>query len=227
VLGNLDAYDHLCHALTNAGDCVVVSVDYRLAPEHRFPAAAEDCYAATVWTAQHANSLGIDPQRIVVAGDSAGGNLAAVVSLMDRDRETSVVAYQVLIYPITDRNFDLPSYHENGDGYFLTTERMVWFWNRYLSDESEASNPYAAPLQAASLDGLPSAYVMTAEFDPLLSEGHLYAERLEAAGVSVVQERYDGLIHGFIRRIDLFDRATVAIRRIGGLIRGLSRTGEI
>lgn len=226
VLGNLDAYDHLCHALANTGDCVVVSVDYRLAPEHRFPAAAEDCYAATAWTAQHAGELGIDPQRIAVAGDSAGGNLAAVVSLMDRDSGSLVVAYQVLIYPITDRNFDLPSYHDNGDGYFLTTERMQWFWARYLSDQSDASNPYAAPLQAGEMEGLPPAYVMTAEFDPLLSEGELYADQLKADGVPVVLERYDGMIHGFIRRIDLFDRATVAIERIGGLIRGLSGLSE-
>ena len=226
VLGNLDAYDHLCHALANAGDCVVVSVDYRLAPEHRFPAAAEDSYAATVWTAQHADELGIDSRRIAVGGDSAGGNLAAVVSLMDRDRGTSLVAYQVLIYPITDRNFELPSYRENGDGYFLTTERMVWFWNRYLNDDGEAANPYAAPLQAESLEGLPPAYLMTAEFDPLRSEGDAYADRLDSAGVAVEKELYDGQIHGFIRRIDLYDRATVAINRIGQLIRGLGGHGN-
>ena len=223
VLGNLDGYDHLCHALANAGDCVVVSVDYRLAPEHRFPAAAEDCYDATVWTAQHAAELGVDPQRIVVGGDSAGGNLAAVVSLMDRDRATSLVAYQVLIYPITDSNLETPSYLKNGEGHFLTTERMAWFWDLYLSDQSEASNPYASPLQAESLDGLPPAYVMTAEFDPLLSEGDAYADRLEAAGVPVERELYDGQIHGFVRRIDLYDRATVAINRIGQLIRGLGK----
>lgn len=226
VLGNLDAYDHLCHALANAGDCVVVSVDYRLAPEHRFPAAVEDCYAATVWTSRHAEELGIDPGRIAVGGDSAGGNLAAAVSLMDRDRASSLVAYQVLIYPITDRNFDLPSYRENGEGYFLTTERMVWFWNRYLNDDSEAGSPYAAPMQAETLEGLPPAYVMTAEYDPLLSEGAAYAERLESAGVSVALEQYHGQIHGFIRRIDLFDQATVAIQRIGQLIRSLCHTGE-
>lgn len=226
VLGNLDAYDHLCHRLANAGDCVVVSVDYRLAPEHRFPAAAEDCYDATVWTAQHASELGIDPERIAVGGDSAGGNLAAVVSLMDRDRKTSHVAYQALIYPITDANFETPSYNENGQGYFLTTERMAWFWELYLSDASEASNPYAAPLQATSLEGLPPAYVMTAEFDPLLSEGDAYADRLEEAGVRVERERYDGQIHGFVRRIDLYDRATVAINRIGQLVRRLGGRGN-
>jgi acetyl esterase len=226
VLGNLDAYDHLCHALANAGDCVVVSVDYRLAPEHRFPAAAEDSYAATVWTARHADELGIDRGRIAVGGDSAGGNLAAVVSLMDRDRGTSHVAYQVLIYPITDANLETPSYIENGAGYFLTTERMAWFWELYLNDASEAANPYAAPLQAESLAGLPPAYVMTAEFDPLLCEGDAYADRLEVAGVSVERELYDGQIHGFVRRIDLYDRATVAINRIGQLIRRLGDQGN-
>lgn len=226
VLGNLDAYDHVCHALANAGDCVVVSVDYRLAPEYRFPAAAEDCYAATAWTAQHADELGIDPKRIAVGGDSAGGNLAAVACLMDRDRGTSHVAYQVLIYPITDAHFETPSYIENGEGYFLTTERMAWFWELYLNNSPEATNPYAAPLQAESLAGLPPAYVMTAEFDPLLSEGDAYADRLEAAGVAVERELYDGQIHGFVRRIDLYDRATVAINRIGQLIRGLGNRGN-
>jgi acetyl esterase len=226
VLGNLDAYDHVSHALANAGDCVVVSVDYRLAPEHRFPAAAEDSYTATIWTAQHADELGIDPKRIAVGGDSAGGNLAAVVSLMDRDRGTSHVSYQVLIYPITDANLETPSYIENGQEYFLTTERMAWFWDLYLNDPSEASNPYSAPLQAASLEGLPPAYVMTAEFDPLLSEGDAYADRLEEAGVPVERELYDGQIHGFVRRIDLYDRATVAINRIGQLIRGLGDQGN-
>lgn len=226
VLGNLDAYDHLCHKLANAGDCVVVSVDYRLAPEHRFPAAAEDCYSATIWTAQHADELGIDPERIAVGGDSAGGNLAAVVSLMDRDRKTSHVAYQVLIYPITDANLETPSYIENGEGYFLTTERMAWFWDLYLSDRAEASSPYAAPLQAESLENLPPAYVMTAEFDPLLSEGDAYSDRLEAAGVPVERELYEGQIHGFVRRIDLYERATIAINRIGGLIRSLGNQGK-
>lgn len=226
VLGNLDAYDHLCHSLANAGDCVVISVDYRLAPEHRFPAAAEDCYAATRWTAQHARELGIDPKRIIVAGDSAGGNLAAVVSLMDRDRGTSLVAFQVLIYPITDRNFDTPSYRANADGFFLTRERMIWFWDRYLGDNGDASDPYAAPLKASSLEGLPAACVLTAEFDPLLSEGEAYADRLEEAGVPVSRERFEGMIHGFIRRIDLFDRATVAIRRIGRLIREIGDQGN-
>ena len=226
VLGNLDAYDHLCHALANSGDCVVVSVDYRLAPEHRFPAAAEDCYNATVWVAQHAAELGIDPKLIAVGGDSAGGNLAAVVSLMDRDQMTSHVAYQVLIYPITDANLETPSYIENGAGYFLTTERMAWFWELYLNDESEASNPYAAPLQAESLAGVPPAYLMTAEFDPLLSEGNAYADRLEVAGIAVERELYDGQIHGFVRRIDLYDRATTAINRIGGLIRSLGNQGN-
>ncbi|MDA0283124.1 MAG: alpha/beta hydrolase fold domain-containing protein, partial [Planctomycetota bacterium] len=141
--------------------------------------------------------------------------------LMDRDRGSAAVAFQVLIYPITDRDLESPSYRENGDGYFLTRDRMAWFWELYLNEDSEASNPYAAPMQAESLAGLPPAYVMTAEFDPLLSEGAAYADRLEASGVSVVREFYDGQIHGFVRRIDLFDRATVAISRIGQLIRGL------
>lgn len=221
VIGSLETYQHFCCSLANAGDCVVVSVDYRLAPENRFPAAAEDSYVATVWVAEHAAELGIDSERIVVGGDSAGGNLAAVVSLMARDRSSVEIAYQILIYPITDFAFETASYRENGEGYFLTTGTMKWFWKQYLNDDAEGSNPYCSPLRADSLVHLPPAYVMTAEFDPLLTEGEAYAARLQEAGVPVVLEKYDGQIHGFIRRTDLYDRANEAVARIGNLIQEL------
>jgi len=198
VLGNLDGHDPLCRKITNAVGCKVVSVDYRLAPEAKFPAAAEDCYAATLWVSENAAALGCDPKRLAVGGDSAGGNLAAVVPLMARDRGRPSLAYQVLVYPITDGSMDTPSYHENAEGYFLTAGAMAWFWKHYINDDRDRSHPYAAPLNAADLSGLPPALVITAEYDPLRDEGEAYAQRMRAAGVPVICTRYDGTIHSFV-----------------------------
>lgn len=198
VIGNLETHDNGCRQIANAAGCIVVSVDYRLAPEHKFPAAADDCYAATQWVAENASALNGDPARIAVGGDSAGGNLAAVVSLMARDKGGPPLMYQVLIYPVTGYHTPgTPSYQENAEGYFLTRDDMIWFWNHYLNSEDESKHPYASPLQAASLQGLPPALVLTAEYDPLRDEGELYAARLQEAGVPVIQRRYNGLIHGF------------------------------
>jgi acetyl esterase len=198
VLGNLDGSDAQCRALTNATRCVTVSVDYRLAPEAKFPAPAEDCYAATRWVAENAASLGCDPKRIAVAGTSAGANLAAVVPLMARDRRGPSIAFQVLVYPITDGGMNTRSYRENAEGYFLTAASMAWFWKQYINDDSDRAHPYAAPINASDLRGLPPALVITAEFDPLRDEGEAYAERLRAAGVPVTCTRYDGTIHSFV-----------------------------
>lgn len=176
---------------------MVVSVDYRLAPEHKFPAAAEDSYAAAKWAAENAASIGVDPSRIAVGGDSAGGNLAAVVALMARDKHEISIAYQMLIYPVTNHSYATESYTENADGYLLTKDSMEWFWNHYLRNEEDGKNPYASPLQAKDLSGLPPALVLTGEFDPLRDEGEAYAERLKEAGVPVEAKRYDGMIHGF------------------------------
>ena len=197
VIGDLDTADGQCRGLRDGAGCVVVSVDYRLAPEHRFPAAAEDCYAATCWARENAASLQGDPERFAVVGDSAGGNLAAVVALMARDRRGPAIDLQVLVYPVTDGvTFDTPSYRDNADGYMLTTEAMHWFWDQY-ADAAERANPYASPARADDLSDLPAALVLTAEFDPLRDEGEAYAARLEAAGNRVQCERLDGLIHGF------------------------------
>lgn len=197
VIGNLDTVDVPCRMLANRAGCVVISVDYRLAPEHKFPTAAEDAYAAVEWVAEHAASIGVDPERIAVGGDSAGGNLAAVVALMAREQGGPTLAYQMLIYPVTNHSYDTDSYRNNPEGYFLTKNTMVWFWNHYLGDEQDGQNPYASPLLAKDLSGLPPALVITAGFDPLRDEGEAYAARLKAAGVPVEATRYDGMIHGF------------------------------
>ena len=222
VIGSLDLYDSMCHAIANRADCIFVSVDYRMAPEHCFPAAAEDCLAATVWVSEHADELGIDRNRLAVAGDSAGGNLATAACLMARDRESVEIAYQVLIYPITDHNFDTVSYLENADDYFLTRQSMIWFWNQYVPNAIDRDNPYVSPLRAESLAGLPPAYVLTAEFDPLRDEAEAYAARLEQAGVATELERFDGMIHGFFRRVDLYNRAIDAQAKVAQVIRSIN-----
>ena len=211
VIGNLDTHDGICRSLANRVGCLVVSVDYRLAPEHRFPAAPEDCYAATRWLAEHAGSLGGDKGRIAVGGDSAGGNLAAVVALMARDRGGPKLAFQLLVYPATDTDFETRSYRENSEGYFLTRADMVWFWNHYAPRDEDRRNPYAAPLRAASLRGLPPALVITAEFDPLCDDGNAYAGRLREDGVPVRLSQQDGLIHGFFQMGAVIDRGRASV----------------
>jgi len=210
VLGDLEMVDALARALANRAGCVVVSVDYRLAPEHPFPAAFDDAYAATLWTAAHAAELGADAQRIAVGGDSAGGNLAAAVALAARDRDGPHLVSQLLIYPVADRDFSRPSFVAFSDGYFLTTAAMKWFWGHYLRDAADAENPYAAPLRAASLRDLPPATVVIAGYDPLRDEGEAYARRLHDDGVDVTVRHYPGMLHGFFV-IGAFDRAAEAI----------------
>ncbi len=198
VVGNLDVADSTCRQWANAMQCLVVSVNYRHAPEHRFPAAAEDAYAATRWTSEHAAELGGDPTRLAVAGMSAGGNLAAVVPLMARDRGTPPIALQILWVPITDCNFENASYRENADGYGLTRAGMMWFWQQYVPEPAERLHPYVSPLRAPTLAKLPPAIVVTAEYDPLRDEGIAYANALRAAGVPVQHLHYEGMIHGFL-----------------------------
>jgi acetyl esterase len=216
VLGNLDSHDATCRSLTNGAQCVVISVDYRLAPEHKFPAAVDDAYIATQWVAENAGSLGIDPGRIAVGGDSAGGNLAAAVTLLAKERSGPAIAYQVLIYPVTNYSFDTASYETNAEGYMLTKRSMVWFWNHYLADPADGQNPCASPLKAADLSGLPPAMVITAEFDPLRDEGAAYAERLRQAGVPVVYADYPGMIHGFFGMALMLDTAKQAVSDVCG-----------
>jgi acetyl esterase len=211
VLCSLDTHDATCRQLANGTDSVVISVDYRLAPEAKFPAAPEDCYAATQWTALYARELGIDPGRIAVAGDSAGGNLAAVVSLMCRDRGGHLPIHQLLIYPVTDANLETESYRTNGEGYFLSKEMMRWFWHHYLETDVDGENPLASPLRAMNLAGLPAATVVTAEYDPLRDEGRAYAQRLQAAGVPTQYTNYDGVFHGFFGMTEQLPRARQAV----------------
>ena len=198
VIGNIDTHDPLCRHLANAVGCVVVSVDYRLAPEHPYPAAIEDAYAATAWVAENAALIGGDPRRIAVGGDSAGGNLSAAVSLMARDKGRPSLVFQLLVYPVTDvPGTDYPSYRENGAGYFLTADMMHWFWNHYCGAKANVADPYLCPVRAKDVAKAPPAFVVTAEFDPLRDEGEAYARRLREAGVPVELKRYPGMIHGF------------------------------
>jgi acetyl esterase len=206
VLGDLESHDAVCRELANKVGCIVVAVDYRLAPEHKFPHAPEDCYAATKWAVLNAASFGGDPARIAVGGDSAGGNLAAVVAQMAADRGAPTLTYQLLIYPVTNYAFDTPSYRDNAEGYLLTREMMQWFWKHYLTTDEDGKNAYASPLQARELRRVAPAFVITAEFDPLRDEGEAYAARLKEAGVPVELKRYDGAIHGFFSLGHIMDQ---------------------
>jgi acetyl esterase len=198
VVGTLDTYDPVCRALAAAVPAVVVAVDYRLAPEHRYPAAAEDAYAATLWASRNAAELGGSQQGLAVAGDSAGGNLAAVVALGARDRGGPAIGFQLLVYPITDHAMDTASYREHADGYYLTAAGMRWYWDHYLGGANGGA-PDASPLRAAFFGDLPPALVITAEHDVLRDEGEAYAARLRAAGVPADISRYPGMVHGFFR----------------------------
>jgi acetyl esterase len=206
VIGDIATHDTLCHRLAVGVPSVVVSVDYRLAPEHPFPSAVEDCDGATAWVAAHAAELGGDASRLAVAGDSAGGNLATVVARHARDAGRPSIAFQLLVYPVTDMTRSLPSHLENGSGYLLDTETMSWFLDNYLGD-ADPRQPDVSPLLADDLSGLPPALVVTAEFDPLRDEGEAYAERLGQAGVPVTVSRYDGMIHAFYGMDSIFDAA--------------------
>ncbi len=175
VIGDIESHDPICRTLANSANCVVVSVEYRLAPEAKFPAAADDAYAAVAYVSAHASEFGADASRIAVGGDSAGGNLAAVVSLMARDQGGPDLVFQLLIYPVIERDFERPSYKDNAAGYLLSQDVMRWFWLQYIRSDDDARNPYAAPILADTLAGLPPALVITAEFDPLRDEGDAYA----------------------------------------------------
>jgi acetyl esterase len=224
VIGSIGTHDATCRALTNSARCVVVSVDYRLAPEHPFPAAPEDCYAAASWVAKNAAELGVDGERVAVGGDSAGGNLAAVVAQLARERGHPRLVHQLLIYPVTNHSFETASYAENAEGYLLEREMMRWFWNHYLANELDGADPKASPLRGTDLSGLAPATVLTAEFDPLRDEGEAYAERLREAGVPTVHTRYRGMIHGFFGMTDALDAAKAAVAQAGGELRKAYRS---
>jgi acetyl esterase len=213
VLGDLDGHDALCRQIAVDARCSVISVDYRLAPEHKFPAAVEDAYAATVWASAHAAELGFDPAQLAVGGDSAGGNLAAVVCQLAKQRGGPRIALQVLLYPMTDaRTFDRPSSLANATDKFLTRADVIWFIEQYLRDERDRHDPRASPLAATDLRGLAPALVITAEHDPLCDDGDVYADALRAAGNRVQLTRYPGMIHGFMSMYAILDQGRAAVR---------------
>ncbi len=222
VLGSVTTHDVLCRSIAIAAGCIVVSVDYRLAPEHKFPAAPEDCYAATKCVAANAASFGGDPNRIAVGGDSAGGNLATVVALMARDRGGPSLSFQLLFYPAISAANDTPSQKEfSEDGFVLSRADMEWFWNHYLNGPADRKNPLACPNAAGNLAGLPPALVQTASHDPLRDEGERYAEQMRKAGVKVTLTRYDGVTHGFVSFADVLDKGKAAIKEAADALRAI------
>ncbi|OEU92294.1 carboxylesterase [Streptomyces abyssalis] len=217
VLGSLDSHDTTARAMCSASGSVVVSVDYRLAPEARFPEPAEDAYAAVCWAAENITSLGGDPQALLVAGDSAGGNLAAVCTIMARERGGPRIAHQSLIYPSTDPLAETESRRLNAEGYFLTEAAMRWFGAQYFGPDSDPTHHYAAPLRA-DLAGLPPAHVITAGCDPLCDEGRAYAAKLREAGVAVTEAHFPGMFHGFLAVGELLPDASEAMAGLGKVI---------
>ena len=197
VFCDLDSHDEFCRAMTNGVGAIVVSVDYRLAPESRWPAAVQDVYAVTEWAAQQADELGADPARLLVAGDSAGGNLAAVTALLARDRGRPAIAGQLLVYPVIAADFDTTSYRDCATGYYNTAAAMAWYWDQYVPNATDRSHPIASPL-LAPLTGLTSAVVISAGYDPLCSEDREYAKALAESGVTTIHRHYSGAIHGFM-----------------------------
>ncbi|MFZ6047717.1 alpha/beta hydrolase [Pseudomonas sp. CR3202] len=211
VIGNLDTHDNLCRSLARLTGAVVVSVAYRLAPEHRFPAAPHDCYRATCDLVERARELGFDASRLALAGDSAGANLAIAVSRLAQIRKGPRIAWQCLFYPAIDARCDSASQHEFAEGYFLTREQMRWFWEQYLPRAEQFDDALASPLRAEDLAGLPPTTLLSAEYDPLRDEGEAFARRLEQAGVKVRLERCEGMIHGFVSMAAFVARAQAAL----------------
>jgi acetyl esterase len=197
VIGDLESHDAACRHLCLASGAVVVAVHYRLAPEHKAPAAVEDCLAVTRWAAAHAGEIGADPRRVAVAGDSAGGSLSTLISMRIRDEGGPKLCAQLLNCPWVDMDLTRPSYRENKEGYFLSLSMIQWFFDQYMRSPQDRDDPRIVPMKAKDLKGLPPAYVLTAEYDPLRDEGEAYADRLMAAGVPVVKKRVSGMIHDF------------------------------
>jgi acetyl esterase len=226
TIGDLDTHDVVCRQLALGARCAVFSVDYRLAPEHPFPAAVEDCFSATRFIFDHAEKIRIDPDRIAVGGDSAGGNLAAVVSQLAVAEGGPVPAFTWSLYPVTDLSVKRDSYRLFSEGYVLTEEQMDWYRTHYLQDEHAALDPRASPLLADDLAGLPPAYVATAGFDPLRDEGEEYARRLRDAGVPVTLRRHAGLVHGFLNAVGSTRFGRIAMQEAVGALR-VGLTGRL
>lgn len=219
VICDLDSHDLLARALAKESGCAVLSVDYRLAPEHPFPAGLQDCRAALLWLRDHGASLGLDGSRIAVAGDSAGGNLAAALCLLMRDEAPKLIRHQGLIYPVADNNFDRPSYLDYADDYGLTRDEMIWFWRHYVAKPEDADHPHVSILRAPDLGNLPPATVTSAEFDVLRDEGEAYAERLRAAGNQMSLHRVNGTCHGYAHLISTVRQADEHAALLGAALR--------
>jgi acetyl esterase len=224
ALGGIELSDHLCRALCRASGMLVASAGYRLAPEHPFPAALEDAFAATLWLQESGEQAGARPGALAVCGDSAGGNLAAAVALMARDRGGPRLALQVLLYPALDPSLSEASYERAGAGFGLTREEMEFFWGLYLQAAGDDRNPYAAPALATDLRGLAPALVVTAEYDPLADEGERYARRLRSAGVAVTELRAPGMIHGFMSYLGRIAQARTTVERCAATLRDAMAT---
>ena len=219
VIGDLDTHEGLCRMLANASGCRVISVAYRLAPEHKFPAAVEDAYAAVCWVAGHARELGIDGNRVAVGGDSAGGNLSAVVCQLIKERGGPKLALQLLLYPATETDVETPSRLSLAEGYLLEKKSIEWFMKQYIALGTDPIDPRLAPLLATDLSGLPPAHIHTAEFDPLVDEGQAYAQKLAAAGVPVEYTCHPGMIHHFFCLAGAIPYARTAIDNAGAAIK--------
>jgi acetyl esterase len=219
VIGDLDSHDYVCRRMANTGGFAIVSVDYRMGPEDVFPAAVNDCYAALEWAAAGAGGRAIDPDRLAVAGDSAGGNLAIVTTILARDTDGPNIRFQGLIYPATDMNMITQSHKDFAEGHILTNKGMVWFQEQYLSSPEDREDWRASPIKSKDLSGLPPAIVITAGHDPLKDEGKAYADRLREAGVEVGFKCYEGQIHGFVTMAKVIDESDVAIDQIANAIK--------
>jgi acetyl esterase len=218
TLGSIETSDAVCRTLANATGALVLAPGYRLAPEHKFPVAVHDCFAAVRWVAANAARLGVDPARIAVGGDSAGGNLAAAVTLLARDSGGPALAAQLLVYPNTDYASDTPSLRENTDPLLFNQTSVGWYWGHYLNSAADGAHPLASPLRADDLSGLPPALVITAEYDPLRDQAEQYAAALSESGVPVVASRYDGMVHGFFCMAGELDAGRRALAEAAGFL---------
>jgi acetyl esterase len=223
-MGSIDMADNTCRHLANRANCVVVSVGYRLAPEYKFPAAAEDAYTVTNWVSENSDRINALEGKLAIGGESSGGNLAAVVALMARDRGGPRLAFHLMVYPVIEPNFLRKSYVENGERCGPSVEMMRWFWAHYLRTERDADDAYASPIKAKSLKGLPPALIITAEFDSLRDEGEAYGERLKEAGVPVTVTRYEGMIHLFFLLADKIDKGQLAMTQAADALKAAFRS---
>ncbi len=220
TIGSVESYEGTCRTIANQAGVAVASIEYRLGPEHRYPAAVDDCWAATKWIAASASTLKIDPERLAVGGDSAGGNLAAVVALLARDEGAPRLQHQALVYPSVDARMIAPSIDENAKGFLLTKADMTWFFGHYIGDQKvDVTDWRLSPIMHPRHDGLPPATIITAEFDPLRDDGEQYRDVLRAAGVAVEHQRYDGMVHGFFGMGDQIDAGKTAVSQVAGALK--------